>query len=39
MDGAKMAVTGVWSMDAVWKLAVMAAMGLALTAAMEVREG
>lgn len=39
MDGAKMAVTGVWSMGTVWKLILMTAVAFALTAAMEVREG
>lgn len=39
MDGAKMAVTGTWSLGTVWKLIVMVIAGLVLTAAMEVREG
>ncbi len=38
MDGVRMAVTGVWSMAAVCKLAAMIVAGLILTAVMEVRE-
>ena len=38
MEGTKMALTGVWSMETVWKLAIMIVAGFVLTAAMEVRE-
>lgn len=38
MDGVKMAVTGVWSFDVVWKLAALALIGFTLTAVMEVTE-
>lgn len=38
IDGVKMAVTGVWSPDAVLKLAVLALIGFVLTAWMEVEE-